>query len=379
MLLTVRVYDEKMEAWEKLLGISEHYHKKRADGIIYPLEINIQQEKNYFEIQFSKYSSQTAAGTNINESQFLAGLASKSFYAFFRSIFIDNAEVDLYNWECLAEVEYSALPAKNETEVTFIKKFVINLGYEISINESDVSPLCKLVQLKKRSSLKHFITQVYAFLQFAEGIITPHQIRHGLIAHELFLSDYCNLIELGCGEGEFIFNKFQTFSTGTVNKITGVEIDTELFNRGIEWKKNVPFSDKIELINADICVFDERFNGYDTVALIEVIEHLHEEQLLKLESVVFEYINPENILISTPNSDYNIYCTNLLDNGYRHPDHKFEWNKKKFLQWATSLCTKYNYALEYFPIGLIAQNNSAMSQLIRFKKCNKSVPDYAYD
>lgn len=43
------------------------------------------------------------------------------------------------------------------------------------------------------------------------------------------------------------------------------------------------------------------------MTLIEVIEHIDLEYLMPLSEVVFGYYNPELVLVTTPNADFNFY------------------------------------------------------------------------
>jgi len=370
MLLSIKIYDAPPRIWESLLDISLAGPPKKIDRRGIATDISTHYLDNCLEIHFFEKDHPVISGKSKSEVDKLVALLSKSYYSLFRSIFLDNDQLDLFGWESEFEIECSILDLNTEEEIHYLKAFVSKLGYEVLITESDFYPGCKSVKIRKRSPIKYIITQVYAFLQFAEKITTPHQIRHGLIAHELSLLGSCKIIDLGCGEGDFIFNKLKVFYDEALHKITGVEIDTPLFEGALKRRNTVDISNKIEIINADICSFDDRFKSYDTVIMVEVIEHLEKDQLPDLEKVVFEFIKPDNFLVSTPNADFNIYCTDLLANGMRHPDHKFEWSKEDFLNWALIVSSGYNYEVEYFPIGLIAPNNSSMSQLIRFKKCN---------
>jgi predicted SAM-dependent methyltransferase len=65
--------------------------------------------------------------------------------------------------------------------------------------------------------------------------------------------------------------------------------------------------------------------------MVELIEHLHANQLEQIEQNVFGFLNPKVVIVSTPNSDFNslfLKTQNLLQpNGFRHPDHKFEFSR----------------------------------------------------
>lgn len=61
------------------------------------------------------------------------------------------------------------------------------------------------------------------------------------------------------------------------------------------------------------------------------IEHLETPVLEKFSEMVFGYMTPAIVIISTPNAEFNRLLPGL--NGFRHKDHKFEWTKEEFQNW----------------------------------------------
>lgn len=61
------------------------------------------------------------------------------------------------------------------------------------------------------------------------------------------------------------------------------------------------------------------------------IEHLEESELKKFPEVVFGFMAPSIVVISTPNSEFNPLFPGVTL--FRHPDHKFEWNRVQFQSW----------------------------------------------
>jgi hypothetical protein len=83
------------------------------------------------------------------------------------------------------------------------------------------------------------------------------------------------------------------------------------------------------------------------ITLFDSIEHLFPETLKKFELNVFGIYNPKLVIISTPNSEFNIHFPNLNYNtpesSFRHYDHKFEWTRKEFETWCNKQCLDYGY------------------------------------
>ena len=116
---------------------------------------------------------------------------------------------------------------------------------------------------------------------------------------------------------------------------------------------------------------DRRLADYDAATLIEVIEHLDESRLAALARVVFEFARPKLVLITTPNSEYNIKFENLAIGKFRHHDHRFEWTRVEFQKWATDICQRFNYTVSFTEIGSVDPDVGAPTQMAIFEESNK--------
>jgi len=97
-----------------------------------------------------------------------------------------------------------------------------------------------------------------------------------------------------------------------------------------------------------------------------VIEHLDPNRLPALEKSIFMYAKPKTVVLTTPNSEYNVRYENLPEGKMRHSDHRFEWTRKEFEAWAEEVARKNNYALAFFPVGEEEESIGAPSQMAVF-------------
>ncbi|KAJ4943723.1 hypothetical protein JOQ06_006221 [Pogonophryne albipinna] len=120
------------------------------------------------------------------------------------------------------------------------------------------------------------------------------------------------------------------------------------FHREIE---RLPSYDqlRIELYQGSVTEKDARLRGFDLVTSIELIEHLTLADVELFSEVVFGYLTPEAVIVSTPNSDFNPFLPGLV--GFRHIDHKFEWTRAEFKSWAMKVCLQYGYEVELTGVG----------------------------
>ncbi|XP_074008661.1 small RNA 2'-O-methyltransferase [Numenius arquata] len=89
--------------------------------------------------------------------------------------------------------------------------------------------------------------------------------------------------------------------------------------------------------------------GFDLVTCIELIEHLEQSELKKFPEVVFGFMSPSIVVISTPNSEFNPLLPGVTL--FRHSDHKFEWTRAEFQSWALETARHYDYSVEFTGVG----------------------------
>lgn len=66
---------------------------------------------------------------------------------------------------------------------------------------------------------------------------------------------------------------------------------------------------------------------------------------------IFHEINPRIAIFSTPNADFN-ELFDMAEGTFRHYDHKFEWTREEFQDWANNICTRYpDYSVIFTGIG----------------------------
>ncbi len=109
--------------------------------------------------------------------------------------------------------------------------------------------------------------------------------------------------------------------------------------------------ERIQLMHGSLTYRDKRLAGYDAAAVVEVIEHLDPQRLASFERVLFEFARPGTVVITTPNVEYNIRFETLPAGKFRHRDHRFEWTRKQFQEWAGKVAEKFGYRVRFLPVG----------------------------
>ena len=164
------------------------------------------------------------------------------------------------------------------------------------------------------------------------------------------------LVDFGCAEGKFIWHlREQNFAF--LEEIMGVDVDKPTLKKCQNVAKPHKATHNIDrdtplrigLYCGSLTQWDPRLEGVELVSLIEVIEHLEEDILTQLPSAIFGTLKPKFVFLTTPNSEFNILFKDL--SGFRHPDHKFEWNRDEFMKWCESICHNFPYQVEYCGTG----------------------------
>jgi 3' terminal RNA ribose 2'-O-methyltransferase Hen1 len=108
---------------------------------------------------------------------------------------------------------------------------------------------------------------------------------------------------------------------------------------------------RLEIFQSSLTYRDERLAGLDAAVLMEVIEHVDPSRLPAVERVVFGYAAPGTVIVTTPNSEYNVRFEALPAGTMRHRDHRFEWTRDQFRSWAGAVAGQYGYRVRFLPVG----------------------------
>lgn len=196
-----------------------------------------------------------------------------------------------------------------------------------------------------------------------------HRQRLDAVLEQLKSFKVRSVADLGCGEGKLLKmllkeNQFQ--------KILGMDVSFAALQKA---KENLYIDqmpprqrERIDLIQGALTYRDKRLDGYEAVAMVEVIEHLDLDRLQALERVLFEFTQPRLIILTTPNIEYNRKYVFLKEGKFRHDDHRFEWTRSEFEQWTQKICEQYSYEVKIYPIGELDAEVGAASQMAVFKK-----------
>lgn len=202
-----------------------------------------------------------------------------------------------------------------------------------------------------------------------ETPLTLNEQRLGTVMAVLKEAGARQILDLGCGEGRLLSlllrDKSFTRITGVDVSYRGLEIATQRLklDRMPDRQRK-----RTRLFQASLVYRDDRFAGYDAVCAIEVIEHIDESRLPAFERVLFEFASPQTVVITTPNAEYNVHFASLPAGQRRHRDHRFEWSRRTFEDWACRVAAQYHYAVRFVPIGPVDADVGPPTQMGLFSR-----------
>ncbi len=185
-----------------------------------------------------------------------------------------------------------------------------------------------------------------------ERSISLNEQRLGSVLAALKNTGAARVLDLGCGEGRLLqaLLKEKQFA-----EIVGMDVShraLEIAHDRLHYDRLPPVQkERLRLLHGSLIYRDQRLAGFDAAAVVEVIEHLDAARLAAFERVLFECAKPKNIVITTPNSEYNVKWETLPAGKFRHRDHRFEWTRSEFQIWANGVATRFGYNVRFLPVG----------------------------
>lgn len=201
--------------------------------------------------------------------------------------------------------------------------------------------------------------------ELPEQRVSLHEQRLGAAIAVLKQSGAKRVLDLGCGEGRLIQ---MLLAEPQFSTILGMDVSYRSLERATERLERMPEHQRqrVQLIQGSLTYRDERLSGYDAAAVIEVIEHLDPARLSAFRRVLFEQARPATIVVTTPNSEYNVRFPTMQAGTMRHTDHRFEWTRAELLAWAEETAERYGYQVRLLPVGPEDPEVGAPSQMAIF-------------
>ncbi|MDZ7619122.1 MAG: methyltransferase domain-containing protein [Patescibacteria group bacterium] len=197
-----------------------------------------------------------------------------------------------------------------------------------------------------------------------------HQQRLDAVYEALVQSGAQSVLDLGCGEG-FLLQRLA--GNPQFETIVGVDQCGAALWRAREAIRQYSQepSRRLSVIVGSYADSRLDLHGFDACAMVETIEHLAPETLGKVERAVWGCYRPRTLVMTTPNSEYNVVF-GLAPGVLREGGHRFEWSRHRFRQWATGVANRNGYSVRFDGIGDDDLHCGQPTQMAVFERASTS-------
>lgn len=157
-----------------------------------------------------------------------------------------------------------------------------------------------------------------------------HEERLGAVHDVVRARAPARVLDLGCGDGDLLV---RLAAEPGVTEIVGIDLCAASLERLRQRLATLDVrAPRIDLRVASMTDAAPGLTGFDCAVLVETIEHLEPAHLSRLERALFHGMRPATVVITTPNAEFNPLL-GVPPHRFRHPDHRFEWDRARFRKW----------------------------------------------
>lgn len=184
-----------------------------------------------------------------------------------------------------------------------------------------------------------------------------------------------SVLDLGCGDGDLLT---ELAGEPQIERLVGIDLSHEALAR-LRIRLGSLLDDggdRIRLIHGSLIEAGPKYTGFDCAVLVETIEHVDPARLGSLERAVFATMRPATVVVTTPNAEFN-GLLGVPSNRFRHPDHRFEWDRPRFRRWAAGVAARNSYQVTSSDIAGNHRDLGGASQMAVFERPNVEDPETA--
>lgn len=194
------------------------------------------------------------------------------------------------------------------------------------------------------------------------GTSPLHEERLDTVYRQIRESGAQRVLDLGCGSGALLV---RLINDPHFNQIVGLESS----GVGLAVARGMFIdslaSGRLNLVAGSYAEPHPALVGFEMAAMVETIEHVKPNDLSRVEHAVFGQMRPHRLIMTTPNREYNPLL-GLAPDEFREPDHKFEWDRQKFMRWSRGVAGRNGYTVRFAGIGEADSELGAPTQTATF-------------
>ena len=204
------------------------------------------------------------------------------------------------------------------------------------------------------------------------------QQRRGAVLAAVRTSGARRVGDFGCGEGVLVTD---LLADKSIERIVAVDVSArtlELAARKLKLDRMTEQQRaRLDIFQSSLTYRDDRLTGLDAAVLMEVIEHVDPPRVGALERAVFGHAAPRTVIVTTPNVEYNVRFETLPPGAKRPRDHRFEWTRAEFREWADRVAAEHGYGVRYLPVGTDDSEVGPPTQMAVFTNISASTRNAA--
>jgi 3' terminal RNA ribose 2'-O-methyltransferase Hen1 len=202
-----------------------------------------------------------------------------------------------------------------------------------------------------------------------DPVLPLSQQRRGAVLAVLRAAGARRVGDFGCGDGTLVRD---LLADRAIEQVVAVDVSVRALQFAARRLRLDGMSEqqrqRVQLFQSALTYRDGRLAGLDAAVLMEVIEHVDPPRLAALERTVFGYAAPATVVVTTPNAEHNARYEDLADGGMRHWDHRFEWTRAEFRDWAGRVGSSFGYHVRFLPVGADDPEVGPSTQLAVFRR-----------
>lgn len=189
-----------------------------------------------------------------------------------------------------------------------------------------------------------------------------HEERLRAVTEALHDGPAARVLDLGCGDGDLFV---RLAADPGIAELVGIDICDKSLATLRSRLEDV--TGRVDVRLGSMTEPDADLAGYDCALLVETIEHIDPDRLSRLERALFTTLRPGRVVITTPNAEFNPLL-GVPRGRFRHPDHRFEWDRARFRRWGRRAARAAEYGVSFHDIAGLHPDLGGASQMAVFRR-----------